>query len=180
MQTELQFLPPKRWRPFRRAEGGSVAVEFALLAIPFFTLIFAILETAIVYFASASLEGALNDAARRIRTGELQTAGSGASVMKAAICADAALLSNCATDLKLDVRSFSSWANVSVPDPLNASGNLTLNPQFQPGNASDIVIVRAFFPWKILSPISIGLKNMSSNSRLLGATVAFRNEPYSG
>lgn len=180
MQTDTSFVSPKKWRPFRRAEGGSVAVEFALLAIPFFTLIFAILETAIVYFASASLEGSLNDAARRIRTGELQTAGSGAAVMKAAICADAALLSNCANDLKLDVRSFSSWASVTVPAPLDANGNLVLTQQFQPGNASDIVIVRAFFQWKILSPISYGLNNMSGNNRLLGATVAFRNEPYSG
>jgi Flp pilus assembly protein TadG len=170
---------PKRWRLFRRAEGGSVAVEFALLAIPFFTIIFAIVETAIVFFASASLEGALNDAARQIRTGQIQTAGTGASAMRTAICANAALLSNCTTDLKLDVRSFSSWASVSVPQPLT-NGNLTIAQQFTPGSASDIVIVRAYFQWKILSPVAIGLNNMNGSYRLIGATVAFRNEPYSG
>jgi len=171
-------MPPRRWRLFRRADSGSVAVEFALLAIPFFTLIFAIMETAIIYFASASLEGALTDNARQIRTGQSQTAGIGASEMKKAICADAVLLSNCEKELRLDVRSFSSWSSVKVPDPLDAKGNLTLTQSFQPGDASDIVVVRAYYSWKILTPFAIGLNNMAGNYRLVGATVAFRNEPY--
>ena len=40
---------------FQRDERGSVAVEFALTAIPFFTLLFAIMEAGIIFFASRSI-----------------------------------------------------------------------------------------------------------------------------
>jgi len=41
---------------FRRSRRGSVAVEFALVAPLFFALLFAIIETAIVFFAGQVLE----------------------------------------------------------------------------------------------------------------------------
>ena len=41
----------KPLRRFRRDRRGSAAVEFALIATPFFALLFAIIETSIVFFA---------------------------------------------------------------------------------------------------------------------------------
>ena len=41
----------KTLRRFRRNRRGSAAVEFALVAPVFFALLFAIIETAIVFFA---------------------------------------------------------------------------------------------------------------------------------
>ena len=43
-------------RRFRRNRRGSAAVEFALIATPFFALLFAIIETSIVFFAGQVLE----------------------------------------------------------------------------------------------------------------------------
>jgi Flp pilus assembly protein TadG len=42
----------KVFRRFGRNRRGSAAVEFALIAPVFFALLFAILETAIMFFAS--------------------------------------------------------------------------------------------------------------------------------
>jgi len=39
-------------RRFRRSRGGSAAVEFALVAPLFFALLFAIIETAMMFFAT--------------------------------------------------------------------------------------------------------------------------------
>ena len=36
---------------FARRQEGAAAVEFAFVALPFFALLFAILETALVFFA---------------------------------------------------------------------------------------------------------------------------------
>ena len=53
-------------RRFRRDGRGSAAVEFAFIAPVFFVLLFAIIETAIVFFASQVLEGAVQDTGRLI------------------------------------------------------------------------------------------------------------------
>jgi Flp pilus assembly protein TadG len=57
------------WRQFRRNRGGSAAVEFALVAPMFFALLFAIIETALVFFAGQVLETVNQNSARMIMTG---------------------------------------------------------------------------------------------------------------
>ena len=47
-------------RRFRRNRGGSAVVEFALVAPMFFALLFAIIETALMFFASQVLEYGLS------------------------------------------------------------------------------------------------------------------------
>ena len=61
-------------RRFRRNRGGSAAIEFALVAPVFFALLFAILETALVFFAGQVLETVTQDSARKIMTGQAQMA----------------------------------------------------------------------------------------------------------
>jgi Flp pilus assembly protein TadG len=165
-------------RGFRRADKGSVAVEFALTAIPFFTLLFAILEAGLVFFANATLDGAVNDAARLIRTGQARDAAMTSAQMTQTICDRVALLPNCTTSLKLDVRTFTSFSNVTFPQMLDQNGNLTQSLKFQIGDAGDIVLVRAFYVWSIKSPMAIGLNNLSGSSRLITSSAAFRNEPF--
>ena len=55
-----------------RQQDGAAAVEFALIAAPFLALVFAIMETAIVFFAGQALETAAADSARLIMTGQAQ------------------------------------------------------------------------------------------------------------
>ena len=62
------------WRRFRRNGRGSAAVEFALVAPVFFALLFAIIETAIMFFASQALETMTQESARLVLTGQAQTA----------------------------------------------------------------------------------------------------------
>src|SRR5579884_3514899 len=57
---------------FLRRQEGAAAVEFALVALPFFALMFAIIETALVFFAGQSLEAAAAEAGRQIMTGQVQ------------------------------------------------------------------------------------------------------------
>ena len=60
-------------RRFRRNRRGSAAVEFALVAPVFFALLFAIIETAIMFFATQVLETMTQDAARAVLTGQAQS-----------------------------------------------------------------------------------------------------------
>src|SRR5438105_11159770 len=51
-------------------EDGAVAVEFAFVAAPFLALLFAILETGLVFFANQTLETVIADSGRFIMTGQ--------------------------------------------------------------------------------------------------------------
>src|SRR5262245_36758872 len=70
-----------------RQQDGAVAVEFGLVAAPFLALVFAIMETAIIFFAGQALETAVADSSRLIMTGQAQSAGFNAAAFKNAVCA---------------------------------------------------------------------------------------------
>ena len=73
-------------RRFGRNRRGSAAVEFALVAPVFFALLFAIIETAIVFFAGQVLETVTQDSARLIMTGQAQTAAYTQAQFKTNVC----------------------------------------------------------------------------------------------
>src|ERR1035437_1140141 len=70
-----RLLPARAACRFARHQDGTAAIEFALVAVPFLALLFAILETALVFFAGQTLETAASDSGRLIMTGQAQTAG---------------------------------------------------------------------------------------------------------
>src|ERR1700733_13626626 len=60
-------------RGLAQCQSGSTIVEFALVATPFFALLVAILETALVFMAQQVLQTATTQSARLIMTGQAQT-----------------------------------------------------------------------------------------------------------
>ncbi|HUD52973.1 MAG TPA: TadE/TadG family type IV pilus assembly protein [Parvibaculum sp.] len=165
-------------RRFARATRASVAVEFALTAIPFFALLFAILEAGVIFFVNATIENSLNDVGRLIRTGQAQTGSMTQTQLIQRICDNVVLVSNCTANLKLDVRTYSTFGSVTFPAALDADGNIVTTLKFDMGNAGDIVLIRAFYKWSVMSPLPTGLANNSGNTRLIQSSIAFRNEPY--
>lgn len=164
-------------RFFVKRTDGVVAVEFGLLALPFFTLMFAILETSLLFFAGQALETITADSARLIMTGQAQTQNFDATKFQEAVCANTKGLFNCATGIKIDVRKYTAFKDANLAPPIDADGNLTNNFAYDPGQPGEIVVVRLFFQWPI-SFSSLGLSNMAGGNRLLVATAAFRNEPF--
>lgn len=172
-----------RWLPrvkrLRRDQNGAVALEFGLIALPFFGIIFAILETCLVFLTGQALETAVTDASRLIFTGQAQTASFDAAKFKTEVCKRLTTLVNCSSDVYIDVRSFDSFTAASIPQPTLNGDLVTNNLQFSPGTAGKIVVVRAFLAYKIYTTIlSPNLANLSGNKRLIMATASFRNEPY--
>jgi Flp pilus assembly protein TadG len=164
-----------------RQQDGAVAVEFGLVAAPFLALVFAIMETAIVFFAGQALETAVADSSRLIMTGQAQSQSFNQAQFKAAVCQKVFGLFDCQNGVYVDVRTFTSFSNVSMTSPLDANGNFVDNTQYQPGGPSQIVVVRLFYQWPVyLSLLSFTMQNMAGGKRLLVATAAFRNEPYGG
>lgn len=167
-------------RRFMRRQDGAAAIEFGLVAAPFLALVFAIMETAMVFFAGQALETAGSDSARLIMTGQAQTSGFDQQKFKDAVCAKIYGLFNCAGGLQVDVKKFPTFSSVNVSKPIDANGNLnTANFGYEPGGPGDIVVVRLMYQWPVyVSLLGLNLSDMSGGKRLLMSTVAFRNEPY--
>ena len=164
---------------FARRQDGGVAVEFALIAVPFLMLIFAIMETGLVFFAGQTLETAVADSARTILTGQAQTASFNQTAFKNSVCANLSTLFDCQGGIYVDVKKFTTFGGVTMPSPLDANGNFVNNLGYDAGGPGDIVLVRVFYQWPLyMSFLGFNMQNMSGGKRLLYATAAFRNEPY--
>ncbi len=166
-------------RRFRRDSRAATAVEFALVSIPFFALLFAILETFLMFFASQTIETATTRGARLIRTGQAQTMGLDAESFKTEICAAMGNLFDCENKLMVDVRTYAYFQDVDMGQPIDTNGDLDHNFIFQPGAGGDIVVVRTFYEWQIFTNIlGLGLANLADGKHLIAAATAFRNEPF--
>jgi len=164
----------RRWCRFGAArrlaaqEDGSAAVEFGMVAMPFLALVFAIIETSLVFFGNQVLETAASESARLIMTGQAQTMGLNKDTFKDQVCSKVYGLVDCKSGVYVDVQTFASFGN----------GNLdTSSFKYSPGGPGEIVVVRLVYQWPIVVSM-LGLSNMSGNNRLMMATAAFRNEPY--
>ena len=157
----------------------------ALVAVPFFLLLFGTIELALVFVLSTSLENATDLAARQVRTGAMQTAGgASASTFKTLVCSNLGWLQgDCASNLYVDVRTFSSFKSVTAPQPITTTaGKTSFDPSklsFVLGNAGDIVVVRTYYTWPLITPmVQQAIQSLSDGKMVLSSTASFRNEPY--
>jgi Flp pilus assembly protein TadG len=173
----------RRLRAFRRDEDGVAAVEFGMVAIPFFALLFAILETALVFWTTQVLETAVADAARTIYTGQFQTANPGASAdigtkFKVKVCDKVQPLIACTAEsgtVRVDVRVVTS----DIP-PVIKDG--AIDPAafgYQETKPNDLVLVRVAVEYPVfVSMLSPNQDNPANGKRLIMGSATFRNEPF--
>jgi len=170
----------RRYRRWRRNEGGSAAIEFAIIAPVFFFLMFVIAETALVFIAEQVLDNAVFETARLIRTGQVQEAAMTKEDFEDEVCGRVSVFINCTgTDFYLDVKSYSTFGEMEVGNPVDANDDFTDEGTFAFGEANDIVVVRAYYQWPTNTIFGgLSLKNLSNGKRLIGSFSAFRNEPF--
>ena len=183
------FKKLRQARSRKYGQKGATAVEFALIATPFLMLLFGIFEVMMIFFVQTTLEAAIAEEARKIKTGQAQstTAPITQSQFKANVCARMMGLADCSNRLFVMVQNQPTTGTLPTP---YADGVLT------PGSAADepyeataaeaIVVVRGYYVWPLLTPgLSSAYKNftpsggsLGSNNRVLAAASAFRNEPF--
>lgn len=181
--SRFRLSPITALRRFARADRGATAVEFAIIALPFLTLLFGIIELGMVFMVSTTLQNATDNAARQIRTGQFQTSGANTKGdFKNLVCASMSWLSTpCATKLTVDVQTFATFTALSNTGQVNAATFDPNNTCWSSGQPGDIVLVRTFYQWDIFTPmLNAALVNMGNGSgkRLINAATSFRNEPW--
>jgi Flp pilus assembly protein TadG len=182
-------MPPPKLNSIERvlrglaaARDGATAVEFAIICLPFLVLLFSILELGMIFMASTTIESATVAATRQIRTGQLQSgSGNNAAGFKSLICGGMSWISasDCAANLSVDVRTSTTFAAINVTPPIANNAIDQSQLSFNSGAPCQIVLVRVFYPWTLITPVlEPGLPNLGANQRLLTTAIAFRNENY--
>ena len=186
--------PPRRVRRlvfrFWRAREGATAIEFAFVALPFFALLFAIIETALVFWTTQVLETAVADSARQIYTGQFEQLHANSSpevranAFREMVCGRVVALVDCRRTLQVTVREVGSFT-AQFGAILDEDGNLDpAESRVEPTRTGEIVIVRAalLYPMFFMESFGAALAGVTdqprSNGRLIGASAAFRNEPF--
>jgi len=173
-------------RRFIRRQEGATAVEFGLIMLPFIALMFAIMETALAFFADQALETMASNGARLIMTGQAQNNGWALSDFQNAVCPSGQSYGGMivCNNLSINVQTFTSASLISYTPPQASTQNPnvidTSGFVYQPGSPGSYVMVQLFYQWPILIDLMglNALANGPGNTRLLVATAAFRNEPY--
>jgi Flp pilus assembly pilin Flp len=180
--TSLTARIRTRWENFAEDRRGATAVEFAMIAAPFLFLIFGLVEVCMIFIMSSLMEHAVSEASRPLRTGEAQNAEMTLEEFRQNVCLEFYEILDCGNRLSIDVRTINRFSDSPSDLPLDEDGNVDDEDfGFDPGEANEIVTVRVFYAWDLITPfISQPMQNMSGSRHLLSATAVFRNEPFGG
>ncbi len=171
-----------------RDERGATAVEFGLLALPFFMIVGAILETAVVFLSGQILDTAVQDVSRLIRTGQVREMGiTTAQDFKDRVCERLyGLFTNCdALHVEVDVQDTGRFSDITISAPIDFANckkdacDWTRPEVFSAGQGSSIVVVQVYYKWPAI--VSLGgyhLGNLGDGTRLMSGTTVLRNEPF--
>jgi Flp pilus assembly pilin Flp len=185
-------LPRRRRRlisRFVKNREGATAVEFGLVALPFFALLFAIIETALIFWSTQVLETAVADAARKIYTGQFQAEHGDindpnlvAEKFREDLCSRVTALFDCNAIVEVDItRIGDRFPATGLPLPV-IDGNFDAEAGgfgYDQTGPSDIVVVRAAMQYPVfVSLMNPAQSNLNNGKRLIMASSAFRNEPF--
>ena len=178
----------RRFRRFGKSDGGATAVEFALVAGPFFFVLGAICETGLMLFTEYVLQNSVQEAARLVRTGQVSAADGtitlSSSDFKAKICEEVSIIIDCAGGVSVYVNNAASFASLTttMADPLSvgvSNSGSKYKMVYQPGGQLRAATVIATYDWDFAFPFMDFLGNIRDGRirRLYGLAI-FRNEPF--
>ena len=163
-------------------EDGSVAVEFAMIIVPFVYLTIAIIELAMMTAASNMLEAAVNESSRSIRTGQIQeqTALPPQEAFEEELCSHLFVIVDC-DEVSFEVISMpgDSFSEAAAYQPVyDEDGNLVPR-DFDAGSSNDVVMIRATFRYQLMTPLFSRIFSQEPDQTIpMISTVVIETEPY--
>lgn len=188
--------PVKR---IRKSESGSTALEFGVLAIPFFMIIVATVETLVAFAGEQILVNAVDKMSRQLRTGEItfnmgRTTDLTEAEFRELFCNEINIVLSCSntisSDQKLfiDLKNVVNYSDIDVGIPkVNSADYAELDTsgfEYSPGGSGSINVLRVYYKWDVtvdlIRPYITNIRPGAEGSEyyLMVSTMAFRNEGY--
>nr|WP_245435826.1 TadE/TadG family type IV pilus assembly protein [Mesorhizobium tamadayense] len=172
---------------------GSTALEFAMLAMPFALLVFAILESCISFAGQEVMANATDDIARQLRTGQIRKADVTEASIKTLICdrLEIMVATNCLgsgsnASLLVDLREYATFADAAAAgfkivdrDIVLTQGAGSTSFTVSPGLAESKNMLRVFYKWPVMTDfLAKQMANLKDGKTLHFASVTWQNEPF--
>lgn len=165
---------------FRRDEDGTMVVPFALWMTIFLSLIVSTIELGTMTVRQTVMERAVDTTMRDLKIGKLP---GDLVTLKDAICDDAAILPSCRQNLYLEMirLDMAEWQEPSDQASCVDTGTVAMpHRSFQQGPAHEVMLVRACFKYKPITPLggfNASLPKDANGYTALVSSSAFVNEP---
>ena len=199
-RTPARSIAGAKLRTALADDSGTTAIEFGMVATPFFMMLFGIIAVGLYFFTMFTLENAVEGAARLIRTGQIQNVASSGSpatytypasfnnvcstsdaldvCFKKQVCKHLPTYVDCTNKLRINVQNFTDFASVA-PMSCLSGGNLVANGSYNPGVQNVVVLVTACYEWALAGQMPfLKLGHMTNGSALIQASTTFVTEPY--
>jgi Flp pilus assembly protein TadG len=178
-----RFAARFRWKApknFLRSRDGASAVEFALVGLPVFAILFAALQAAILLMAQEELETAVEKAGRLVLTGQVMNAGTTQAQFATDVCGYVSAIFNC-NNLMINMQTADAFDDVNPTAPtltFGSNGQVTNTWSYNPGNPGSIVVLQVMYQWPVFGNLlGFNLSNLPNGNHLLVGTSVFKNEP---
>ncbi|MBY0423073.1 MAG: pilus assembly protein [Parvularculaceae bacterium] len=179
----------RRLRGFLRSRSGATAVEFAIVAPVFLLLIFATFEVGWFYFVRSSVDSAISNSARLIRTGQAYKDGYTSQAtrdtfLQNEVCRSLRYMptGQCTNKTTVEVKTYASYAAMAAD-----AGAITCTDSvpaaiaavpFDTGTDRSIIRIRICHIYKTLNPfIGFSLAKNAQGERRIAASYVLRVEP---
>nr|WP_281065560.1 TadE/TadG family type IV pilus assembly protein [Jiella sonneratiae] len=171
-------LAKRRLARFFGDHRGVVALEFAVLALPFFLLMFVLIETATVFIAELVMDRAVAKIGREVRTGQITAASLSKDDFKAKLCDEVDFLFDC-TKLQVDLKTYGTFGAVPTSVPVKNGDIDSSGFSYTTPSAETITSLKAYYKWPLYVDVLRQLATtMSDHSFVIVGSAAFMTEPY--
>lgn len=170
-----------------RDRDGTTALEFAIVALPFFLFVFAIMGSSLYFFHVGALENAVEAAARKVRTGETVQNSTSIGDFRQSVCKEASTAIDC-NKTRILIQSDSNWAGITPQNCLdgnnqmvNSTGSVEEFVSDYSGDARSVVLITVCYEWALANTfdfLMLGRGPGGSGSAVMQASTAFRIEPH--
>lgn len=187
-----RFLLSRHFPTVIRCDRGATAIEFAFLAPVFVLMLMAIIEFSLIMFTSAVMESATNNTARLGKTGYVAAGSTRTEQIIANIKARTSGLLD-PNKITITTQVYSGFPQVGQPEPCitqspcsgaagvnfqDINGNGTWDADMGAvgqGNAGDVVVYVANYPWPIFTPV---IRTLVGNTFTISSRTVVKNEPF--
>lgn len=166
---------------FRKSEDGSATVEFVIIFPLFMFLFVSCFELGTVMLRQTMLDRGIDMAVRQVRIGAVPNVTH--DILKDMICDRAAILPNCNTELKLEMRVIDprAWVNMpAVADCIDRADRSLPVLNFQTGLPNQMMVLRAchlFDPYFPTFGLGEFIPRQSGDAYALISTSSYVVEP---
>ena len=180
--------PRSRVARWLRNDSGTAAIEFAIVAVPFFMFVLGTIGVGLYFFTTTSLEHGVEGAARKIRTGQAQKGNMTVGEFKQLVCDEAGSYIDC-SKLHVLLQHASSWSGIDPQACVGSDSSMAASTGDSgdtlydyTGGASQVVLVTLCYEWdlaKSFAFLKLDVGADGSGAAIIQAATAFRVEPYS-